>query len=266
MDKKLILKSDKIVTNFKSSSKETSLKGVYQKLSNLNLLLTLFDEINIEEFRVNDSSISIHLDESFLYLDNKYVNISSDLEVENDLIKMDIYSIYLKKEDILFFGNIKVDLKNKLASFLGKYDYKDIWGELNTKISKNNLDFYINSTNSVKSISFLKDFFRLDSVAEEWMYDNVEGDIKLNYLYGKFDLKKYEPIVDSIKGQVVINDAKIRFNKKVQRVHTPKLTIDYEGDKLSFDLKTPTYNSSKLYGSRVYITDLTSLKKRGCFC
>ncbi|QKF82245.1 AsmA-like C-terminal domain-containing protein [Halarcobacter ebronensis] len=265
LDKKLILKTEKIVTNFKSSSEDNSLKGLYQKLSNLNILLKLFKEIDIKELKVNDSSISIHLDNSFLYLDNKFINIASDLKVEDHLIKMDIYSIYLKKEDLAFFGNIKVDLNEKVASFLGKYDYRDIKGEINAKFSKKYLDFYIDTANSIKSIGFLKEYFRLDSVAEEWMYDNVEGDIKLNYLYGKVDLKNYEPIINSIKGQAVIKNAKIRFNKAAKTVDTPTLTIDYENDKLSFNLENPIYNTSKIYGSNVYITDLTSMQKGTVF-
>ncbi len=67
--------------------------------------------------------------------------------------------------------------------------------------------------------------------------------------------------MDSIKGQAVISDAKIRFHKDVKTVDTEKLTIDYKDDTLSFDLEKPIYNKSKIYGSRVDIPNLTSLEK-----
>ncbi|QDF29206.1 AsmA family protein (DUF3971 domain) [Halarcobacter anaerophilus] len=261
LDKKLILKTQNLVIHTKNSKKKSSIKDVQQLLSNLEYLLILFDKIEVKELKINDNLVVVDLDRNHLFIDNKYVNISSDLEVENNIINLNLYSLYLKDMNLTFFGDIKIDLKKESANFLGEYIYKNVEGSLKAQADEDFFDFDINVDKQIDSISFLKDFFRLDETAEEWMYDNVTGKIKLNYLKGRFDLKKQRPVINSIKGQAIIQNAKIRFHKGVKTVDTPKLTVNYSNDTLSFDLDKPMYSNSKLYGSRVYITNLTSLKK-----
>lgn len=261
MDKKLILKTENLVINTRISNQKTSIKDIQQLLSNLEYILFLFDKVEIKELKINDNLIIVDLDKNHLFVDNKYINVSSNLKVENSVLDLNLYSIYLKDTGLTLLGDIKIDLKKDLAVFLGEYIYKNIEGKFNANVQNEIFEFYIDTNKQIDSLGFLKDFFRLDSVAEEWMYDNVEGKIKLNYLSGKIDLKKQLPIMDSIEGQAVIENAKIRFHKDVKTVDTPKLTVNYKNDTLSFDLEKPMYEKSKLYGSRVYITNLTSLKK-----
>jgi hypothetical protein len=261
LDKKLILETQNVVLDFKKSKEKSSIKELQQLLSNLNYVLMFFQKIQVEEFKLNDNLITIDLDENHLYVDNKFVNISSDLKIENNVINLDLYSLYLKDTNLTFFGNVKIDLNKTTAAFLGKYNYKDLDGDFRAKASKKIFDFYINTNNEFNSLVFLKDFFRLDKITEKWMYDNVKGKIKLNYLSGKIDLKEQKPIIDSIKGEAVIRDAKIRFHEGIKTVNTPKLTIGYENDTLSFNLEKPIYGNSKIYGSKVYISNLTDLKK-----
>lgn len=261
MDKKLILKTQNLAIHTIKSNEKSSIKDLQDLLSNLEYLLILFDKIEIKELKINDNLVVIDLDKNHLFIDNKYVNISSDLEVKNNIITLNLYSLYLKDLDLTFFGDINIDLKKEFATFTGEYIYKDVEGFFRAKGDENFLDFNIDTNKQIDSISFLKDFFRIDKIAEEWMYDNVEGKIKLNYLSGRIDLKKQLPIINSIKGQAFVENAKIRFNKDAKRVMTPRLTVNYENDTLSFDLEKPTYANSKLYGSRVYINNLTSLEK-----
>ena len=261
LDKKLILEVEDIVFTSRQSHVESSTDDIQENISKLETILKFFQRIDIERLKIKDNEFTIVLNEKHLYLDNKYVNASADLDINSSKVFLDVYSIYLKDIDLALIGKSNIDLSKRVFNFFGKYNYLDIEGEVNAELTEEELDFYVNTTKSIKSLKFLKKFFRLDEVAEEWMYDNVTGDMNLNYLYGKIDLVEKEVIMDSIKGQAVISDAKIRFNKKAKAVNTKKLVIDYEKDKLSFDLEKPTYNKSKIYGSRVYITDLTSLKK-----
>lgn len=260
-DKKLIVEVEEIIFEVKKSSVESSSEDIQKNISKLPTILKFFQRIDIERLKIKDNEFTIVLNEKHLYLDNKFVNISADLKFEGSEVLLDVYSIYLKDLELALMGKSKVNVSKKVLNFFGNYSYGKLEGELNVNLTEKIFDFYINSTSKIKSLKFLKKFFRVDKTAEAWMYDNVTGDMKLNYLYGKIDLEKQLPIMDSLKGQVVIDDAKIRFHKDAKTVNTKKLTIDYKDDTLSFDLKNPTYNKSKIYGSKVYIPNLTSRQK-----
>lgn|GEM_PF-795732 len=262
-DKKLILEieSFKFLTSNEESTEKLDTKSIYNSISKIPKLLDVFEKIDIERLSIGKSAFTITLDENYLYLDNNDVNLSASLEFAGSQIRMIINSLYFKQIGLAFFGDAKVDTRKEIMNYFGTYKYQDLDGELNLQFQENILDFFVNTTHSIKSISFLKEFFRLDKVAEAWMYDNVTGDINLNYLYGKFDIENLKLFEDDMKGNVTIDNAKIQFNKNAKPVKTPKLTIDYKGDNLYFDLEKPTYNNSSLEGSKVYINHLTSLKK-----
>lgn len=242
---------------------ESSSDDIKKNIEKLPLLFKFFKKIDIERLKIKDNEFTILLNDKHLYLNNKYINLAADLKFEGSKVDLDVYSLYLRDMNLTFMGKSKIDLSKNIVNFFGTYLYNEIEGELNTQFNGNDdiLDFYINTTKDIKSIKFLKELFRLDSVAEAWMYDNVKGNIRLNYLYGKVDLDKKLPIMDSLKGQAVISDAKVRFHKNAKVVDTKKLTIDYKDDTLFFDLEKPIYNKSKIYGSKVTIPNLTSLQK-----
>jgi len=263
-DKKLILEINELKINSKllaSKEDKTSQTDILNILSNVKNILSFFKKIDVERIKIADNEFTVTLNEKLLYLDNKDINLSADLDINSTQIFLNFYSIYHKHSGLTLIGKSKLDLSKNIFNFFGNYYYEDVYGEINTQVANNIFDFYVNSKNSFKSMKFLKQLFRLDSVAESWMYDNVEGDINLEYLYGKIDIEKKQAIMDSIRGRAYIKDAKIRFNKNAKTVDTKLLTINYKNDALSFDLDNPTYGENKLYGSKVYITDLTSLQK-----
>ncbi len=261
LDKKLILEIEEIAFTSKESQVESSADDIQKNVSKFQDILKFFKRIDIESLKIKDNQFTIVLNEEHLYLDNKFINVSADIQIAGSKVDLNIYSVYLKDIDLTFIGKSKIDISKRVVNFFGSYVYKYVEGNVNAQLNEKLFDFYVSTTKSIPSIKFLKELFRLDEIAEAWMYDNVTGDMNLNYLYGTIDLVKKEPIMSSIKGQAVITDAKIRFHKDVQTVDTKKLTIDYEDDTLSFDLKKPVYNKSKIYGSKVYIPNLTSLEK-----
>ncbi len=260
-DKKLILELEELVFDYVSSDEEVSSEDLKKRFLQVPKILDYFEKIDIERLKVKNNEFTILIDKEEFYIDNKDMNISANLKFVDDELHMQLYSLYVKDLNLTLFGESKVDASKGIINFFGYFNKDNIDGELNLNVTEDILDFYVNTTHSIKSIGFLKEMFRLDEVAEAWMYDNVEGDIDLNYLYGQVDLKKQNAILNSIKGEAIISDAKIRFHKDAKTVDTPKLKVTYENDTLSFDLEKPKYGNSEIYGSRVYIPNLTSLEK-----
>jgi hypothetical protein len=257
MDKKLILNIENIELKSKKTKSTSSFDDLKRDLESLPMVLKLFQKIDINRLKVGDNEFKIILDEDILYLDNKFVNISSKMDVSSKQVTFDLYSLYLKDVGVLFDGKIKVDYFNEKLDYFGNFYYQDIQSNINVEMTKKLAKFYL-SSESFKSLKFLKKFITLSPTAEEWMYDNVEGNIKLQDFYGEFDLERNELLFDSLRGNAQIEGAKIRFHKDVDVVNTKSLDITFENDSLGFKLIEPTFKDKSLDGSFVMIHNLTS--------
>ncbi|ADG93573.1 conserved hypothetical protein [Arcobacter nitrofigilis DSM 7299] len=260
IDKKLILRIDEIDIKNKKTKVHSSFEDIKSMISKAPMILDLFQSIDIETMKIADNTFKIRLDDDYIYVDNKFVNIASQYSKEGDVLKLNIYSIYLKDLDLLLLGKIKLDLHNNILVFLGNYDYKNLAsGQLNIQSNKEELDFFINS-GEMKDIKFIKKYVSLDKIAESWMYDNVKGKIYLDYLYGKVNLKTLRPILKSIKGYARVTDAKVKFHNDLDAVETPLINLQYQNDNLLINLKKPIFKGISIDGSFVDIHDMTSLK------
>ena len=260
MDKKLILNIENIeFKTKKGSSNSNSIDEIKKNLDLLPKILKVFEKIEINRLKINDNEFQIILNDEVLYLDNKYINLSSKIDINSKQVEFELYSLYLKDIDLLLDGKVKVDYFNEKLNYYGKFYYQDIVSNLNLEMTKDLAKFYLESE-PFKNIKFLKKFLSLPQVAEEWMYDNVEGDMKLQEFYGEYNLKKNEIIESSLVGKAQINAAKIRFHKDVDIVNTKELNISFKNSELHFELIEPIFKDKKLDGSYVTIHDIASEK------
>lgn len=259
IDKKLILNIENIEYKSKKTQTTNSIEEIKKSIELLPKVLKFFEKIEINRLKIDDNEFEIILNDEILYLDNKYINLSSKIDINSNQVVFDLYSLYLKDLKVLFNGKVKLDYFNEKLNYYGKVYYQDLESNLNVEMTKEIAKFYLISE-PFKSLKFIKEFLDLPIIAEEWMYDNVEGDIKLQEFYGEFDLKKNEIIENSLEGKAQIKDAKIRFHKDVDIVNTKSLDISFKNNKLHFDLIEPIFKNKKLDGSFVTIHNLTSEK------
>uniref|UniRef100_UPI0040487D4C YhdP family protein n=1 Tax=Aliarcobacter sp. TaxID=2321116 RepID=UPI0040487D4C len=259
MDKKLILNIENIEYTSKKSEVKSSFDDLKNNIELLPKVLKLFQEIKINRLKIDDNEFEIILDNDDLYLDNKFINISSKIDNSSNQVVFDLYSLYLKDLELLVDGKIKIDYFKEELNYYGNFYYQDIQSSLNLDMTKKLAKFYITSE-PFKSLKFLKKFIDLPLIAEEWMYDNVEGDINLKEFYGEFDLEKKEIIEESLRGKAQIYEAKIRFHKDVDIVNTKILDVVFKNNQLHFELVEPVFKNKKLDGSYVTIHNLASEK------
>lgn len=257
MDKKLILDIGNIEYISKKSKINNSLEDLKKNIQLLPQILKLFQNINIEKLKIDENEFKIILNENDLYLDNKFINISSKIDISSKQITFDLYSLYLKDLALLFDGKIKVDYFNEKLNYFGNFYYENIQSNLNIEMNKKLVKFYLVSE-TFKNLEFLKKHLELSEIAEQWMYENVEGDMKLENFYGEFDLQKNQIIERSLKGKAHIENAKIRFHKNVDPIITKNVDIFFKDDKLHFDLIEPKFKDKDIKGSYVTINNLTS--------
>jgi len=260
LDKKLIVD----IENIKIKSKKSQVSNSYEDLKkNIELfpkILKIFQKIDIRRLIIDGNEFTIALNDETLYLDNKFINISSKLDFRSKEVIFNIYSLYLKDIDLMLIGKAKVDYFEEKLDIFGKYYYDDLSGDITLDMNRKLANFYLNSE-EFESLKFLKKFISLSPMAEAWMYDNVKGKLKLKEFYGSFDLVENKIIEKSLYAKAVIQDAKIRFHKNVEKISTKQIDVTFQDDKLTLDLIEPVYEKIKMDGSWVHINNLTSKKK-----
>lgn len=260
IDKKLIVDIENIEITSKKSQVTNSYDDLKKNIELLPTVLKLFQKIDVRRLKIDGNEFTIALNEEALYLDNKFINISSNLDFRSKEVVFDIYSLYLKDVDLMLNGKARVDYFEEKLDLFGKYYYKDLAGDITLDMTKKIANFYLNSK-EFESLKFLKKFFRLSSIAESWMYDNVEGKLQLKEFYGSFDLEKNKIVEKSLYGKAIIKDAKIQFNKSAKKITTKEVDVEFNDDKLTINLIEPIYEKIKIDGSNVQINNLTSEKK-----
>jgi len=257
LDKKLIVKVDKlkipILNNSLNSS--NSLDNIQKDLELIPLLKKYFTLIDIKELTIGSQHMIVSYNNEYIYFDNNLVNISLKPKFNKNTIDLNLYSLYLKDYEMMFDGNIKLDLLKQVSFLYGNFYYKDIEGTISSIVNKKQIDFHIDSS-SMKDIKFVRDFITLPSKIESWMYDNVSGQFKLNYLIGTIDISKDKIKLVKLKGDAQVKDASIIYHKNLKPIKTKLLAIKYENDNLYFNMKEPTYEGIKVYGSDVVISSL----------
>ncbi|MBP7769582.1 MAG: AsmA-like C-terminal domain-containing protein [Aliarcobacter sp.] len=257
MDKKLILEIKNIEYKSKKSASENTLEDLKKNLSMLPNILKMFQSINIERLKIEDNEFTIVLNNEDLYLDNKFINISSKLDISSNQVVLNLHSIYFKELELVLDGKLKIDYFKEKMNYFGTAYYGDIQSNINLEMDKKLAKFYLNSE-VFENLKFLKKFINLPPIAEEWMYDNVEGEFKLKEFYGEFDLEKNQIIEESLVGKAQINSAKIRFHKDVDIIETKSLDVSFKNNKLQLDLIEPIFKGKKLDGSYVAIHNIAS--------
>lgn len=147
LDKKLIVNIKQLTFKPKKTTTKSSFDDIKANIKKFPTLLKYFQKIDIERLVIADNEFSLYFDKKQLYLDNKYVNLSTKVRIYSKSIYFDLYSLYLKDVDVLLRGSFKLDLFKEIATFVGNYSYKDIDGDFNVQANKDYIDFYVNSQN-----------------------------------------------------------------------------------------------------------------------
>ncbi|WP_419769783.1 MAG: AsmA-like C-terminal domain-containing protein [Candidatus Marinarcus sp.] len=260
LDKKLIVEIKEITVPIKSKVKNTQ-NDIQNNIKHIPTLLKFFQKIDIEKLKISGNEFTISVDQETVFIDNKLINLLAKPTVDGNIITLELYSLFLKENNLLFNGLLKVDLKHNLYDFQGKSFYKEVEANLSVKTLNNALEFEIKSDQTYSNLNFLKDFVTLDQDANEWLYDNITGEIKLNYLKGKLDSNTYLPIVDTLQGSAQVTNAQVHFKKGLDVVKAQEIALSYSHDTLSFNIIAPTYKDIDINGSSVVIHHLSSAKE-----
>ena len=257
LDKKLILNIKSIKLNNKDKYKVDKMKyieNMYQYIKTINNYLVYFESINIEKIIFNKKTTYLNFKNKIINIKNSRMNLKFTLNSLDKEIFINIKS-YLKKYDL----NISSELIFKDANNIvitSKYNKIDLSSLVDIKIGNKFIDFNI-TTNEVNNIEFIKDLIRFNDSIEDYMYKNISGIYKLNYLSGRFLKKTFKPLLETFSSNITIKNAKIKFNKNLEPIQTDLMNINFLKDTLYFNLNNPKYKYININKSNVIINNIT---------
>ena len=141
LDKKLIVKVDKIEFTSKKSEVKSSIEDLKKNIELLPSIMNFFQEVDIKNLKIDGNEFSIFIDNDDLYLDNKFVNIVSTLNRASKQLEFNVKSLYLKDYNVLFEGFIELDYFKNEIKYFGDIHYEGIISKTNIDISKDKLKF-----------------------------------------------------------------------------------------------------------------------------
>lgn len=260
LDKKLILKVDNIEYKYISSKAEDSFEASKKDLTILPKIITLFKEIDIKNLSINNNNFSILFKNNNLHLENKFLSVLVKISGTKSKIFLDLENLYLKDYQVNFQGRANLDYFDKELNYNGFIYYKDMVLESNIGIKDGLMKFFINSK-EFSNLHFLKKYLDLPSIANSWLYDNIDGKFKLDSFYGEYDLNNQNMILGSLEGLLTITDANIKFHKDLDAIKAKRLDAKFEDGFLKISLVDAFYNSKELKNSFVQINNIEDSKK-----
>lgn len=256
LDKKLIVSIEKLELKSKKSQVESSFENIKKDIELFPKVLKIFQQIDIKNLSIDGNEFNIFLKDDVLYLDNKFLNLSANLDISSSQNTLDLYSLYLKDFDVLLMGKIKLDYFKEEIKYHGDIHYKDIVLQSNVDATKDKIKFFTRSS-YLENLHFLKEFLPdLPKEAKEWMYDNVKGEFKVDWFYGEFDLEKNILLEKSLQGKAHIKDAQIKYHKDLETIKTTSVDVVYKKGNLDFYLQNPIYKAKSLENSFVSLKNL----------
>lgn len=252
LDKKLIVQIEKIRLP-KQSQTTSSRNDLKRHIGYLPTALRLFQKVDIERLIVDNNEFTITLDNDIFYVDTKFINIAAQPFVEGKNIILKLYSMYLKDYDMMLEGEFDVNLKTDNFIFKGNAYLEGLDTVIDARSDTNYIYFDLSSLKPFKNLHFVKNFVRLQSTIEEWMYDNITGDLNVTYLKGKIHRESFLPVIESLDGEATIQNANITFKHDVDPVKSSQVNVTFKNDNLSFFLENPVFKTTPIDGSNVVI-------------
>ncbi|SFZ97836.1 Putative periplasmic protein [hydrothermal vent metagenome] len=261
LDKKLILKSDKIILPEKKE--KASFKSIDKGFSRIKNIFTFFDYIELSEVNFKNNKFRFIYTKNILYLHGNDYEIAGNIRRVGKTLVADVSLFNIEKYNVSIRGKFKYFLDKDRLETEGSFDASNISGNFAAFKADNKISFAINS-GEFNELKTLTDMLPLKDKLKQWIAYNVEGEKYLLHSFiGKAKIDKSGLKIDfgSLRGNATLKNVLIKYNKNLKPVHAKELAITYKNSALYFDLKEPRYKGRNLDGSKVSILNIGKGKK-----
>ncbi len=266
LDKKLILRIDKIKIERKEKSKNAK-EEIFNILNRIQYIKKFFKEIDIEKIYFQDNLINFYYFNKIFQFNSKHLFLRSLMDVKDKTLLMEVIDFKLKDFNLSSKGKVGYNFVNDSGYFDGKFNIFNVKGSLKIFLNNENIKFYL-SSNEFDSLeplmNFLERKFSINPEISSWIYKKVKAkQYEVKYFEGNYDLKRNRFDLENALAIIKAKDAKIKFHPKLKAVDTDGITIFLKDKNLRFKLENPKFYDRNLSGSFVTITSLGGGEKSG---
>ncbi len=259
-DKKFIVRANKIIVKKSERSKDAK-SEISEIIEKIKYFKYLFKEFSVESLRFEDNLIRFYYLNDVFHFDSKYLSLESSIDGGKDVLRMGVKRLFLKDFNLSVKGALKANFVNDSGYFDGDFSLFNINGKAKLVLRDGILDYYL-STKEFDSLEpfmkFLEGKVKIHPKISAWIYKKVVAKrYKIDYLEGRYDLKKGDFFLDEVKALAEAKEAKIFFHPKLKEIDCENISIFFEKGNLKFKLKNPFYADKNLTGSLVKISSLT---------
>jgi hypothetical protein len=260
LGKKLTLNAQKIV--IPENKNKTSFKNIEKSFDYAKLLFTIFHSVDLKNVYFNDNRVSIHYSHNTLNVSNDEYEISAQIERKEKTFLVDISMLRFKNEDVTAKGQLIYNLTNDVFASEGEFSGHGLDGNFTLIKEGKGIAFKV-STDTFSNLRPIIERTKLSANIQGWIVDRVQANhYTLNELSGMGVLEDegFELNTDSLKANMLFENVKIHYHKKLDPILAENFLLKYENNRLSFDLKKPIYLDRNMSGSKLAICGLGSEK------
>jgi len=262
LNKKLTLKADHIT--LPESKASPGLGNIDQIFDRIKYLLSFFDYIELKKVDFNNNRIDVIYTDNILYLTTNDYEIAGNIVRQGRVFNANVSMLYLKKHGINIVGNLHYDLDRHSLKTDGTFDAFGIDGNFTATKEDSLIGFEI-ATEPFNDLRPVIDLFsKMHPTVKSWIVDRIRGKHYTLYTLsgqGKLDHEgKFKLDIDSLRGEALVEDVKIYFQKKLDPVTAKRLHVHYYDGALFFGVDAPKYKKVDLNGSKISILGLAARK------
>ena len=258
LDKKLTLKAEHITIPRPKAS--PSFGSIDKTFDRIKYLLTFFEYIELKKLDFNNNHLNVTYADNTLYITTDMYEIAGEIERRGKMLNATVSMLYIKKYGIRITGRLTYDIKRHILATEGNFDAFHIKGNFHAKKEKNQIIFTL-ATERFEDLRRVIDLFKtMHPAVKSWIVDRIRGKHYTLYTLsgkGKLDSEgRFRLDIDSLKGEAMVEDVEIYFQKGLDPIIARRLYIHYRDGALFFDLDAPRYKEIDLDGSKISIPGL----------
>jgi len=181
------------------------------------------------------SNLSIHSD---------IINADIKITKNQDLLQLNFNktNINYKQYKARLLADILMDTKKEKVEVNGWFDSFDINSNIKITANKNVASIILYNTN-IANINTALNSIKLPQTTKEWLTQKITArNYILKNLQFKIDLQNKKLIPSSLYAKAELDNAKIKFNKKLSPLKAPLINIVFKDNNLQFITKGSTLN------------------------